>query len=148
MRYPIRITANPLIGPFLRGFGVRRGNSYVELKGGALTIRMGCWFNETVPLGEIASMAPSEWPWWGGFGVRLAPRQGVAVVASTQGVVNIGLKRPRRMSILIVPRNAENLWVSLEDPDGFLRALSEATGLPISPFVSFWGKALSEATAS
>jgi hypothetical protein len=142
MRYPIQITKNILIGPMLRGFGVRPDNSHVDLESDALTVRMGMWFNKTIALDDIASMAPmppSEWPLWAGLGVKLTPRHGVGVVASREGIVCLGFKRPQPMGVVIISVDAENLLVSLEDPDGFLRALSQATGLLVSPAVRFWG---------
>lgn len=138
MRFPLGITRNLLLKPTLALFGVRSSSSYVDLTDDAMTVRMGRWFDERVPLAAIASFAPSEWPVWGGYGVKLAPREGVGVVASTEGVVHIGFKRPQPMRAVIVSRAAERLWLSLADRDGFLSALSTSTGLPISPPTGFW----------
>jgi hypothetical protein len=138
MRYPLKITSNPLLRPLLAVFGVRHAGSYVDLEGGALTVHMGRWFHETVPLDQIASMSRSEWPWWGGLGVKLAPREGIGVVASAEGIVHIGLRSPRTMHVTLLSRDALRLWLSLEEPDVFLAALSAATGIPVSPPTGFW----------
>jgi hypothetical protein len=141
VRYQIRITRNPILRPLLKMFNVSAGNCHVDLDGGRMTVRMGRWFEESVPLEEIAAFGPSEWPAWGGYGIRLAPRNGVGVVASTKGVVHVALKRPQQMNAVIISINAERLWISLEDREGFLAALSGATGLRVSPPVGFWHEA-------
>ena len=96
---------------------------------------MGRWFHERIPLDGIGAIAPSEWPWWGGLGVKLA-HHGVGVVGSTEGVVNLKLTRPIKMHVIAVV-DVEQLWVSLADRDSFLTALSAATRLPISPPAKF-----------
>jgi hypothetical protein len=135
MRYPISITDNFLLEPVLHTFGVKPESTYTDLEGDYLEVSMGRWFHEKIPLAEIAAIAPSDWPWWGGLGVKLA-HHGVGVVGSTEGIVNIKLKKPQKMHVIAV-LDVEQLWVSLVDRDGFLKALSEATKLPISPHVPF-----------
>jgi hypothetical protein len=49
---------------------------------------MGRWFHERIPLDQIAAVAPSNWPWWGGLGVKLH-HHGIGVVGSTDGIVNL-----------------------------------------------------------
>jgi hypothetical protein len=135
MRYPISITDNFLLEPVLHTFGVKPESTYTDLEADHLEISMGRWFHEKVPLAEIAVIAPSDWPWWGGLGVKLA-HHGIGVVGSTEGIVNIKLKKPQKMHAIAVVE-VEQLWVSLVDRDGFLKALGEATKLPISPHVPF-----------
>ena len=135
MRYPISITDNFLLEPILHTFGVKAESSFTDIEGDHLEVSMGRWFHEKIPLGEIAAIAPSAWPWWGGLGVKLA-HHGVGVVGSLDGVVNIKLKKPIRMHVIAVV-DVEQLWVSLVDRDGFLKALSDATKLPVSPHADF-----------
>lgn len=135
MRFPIKITENFLLEPILHTFGVNPESSYLELGPDALEVSMGMWFRESIPLGEIAALAPSEWPWWGGLGVKLG-HHGVGVVASTETVVNLKFKRPLKVRVL-VPVEVEQMWLSPEDRDGFLRALAEATKLPIGEHAKF-----------
>jgi hypothetical protein len=138
MRYPIAVTRNPVLRPLLALLGVRSASSWVNLDEAGVTVRMGRWFEEAIPLSEIAAFGPSTWPRWGGYGVKLAPRKGIGVVASTKGVVHIALRQPRRMSVVIMSRSAERLWVSLEEREAFLAELSRLTGLPVSAPVGFW----------
>jgi hypothetical protein len=135
MRFPVSITENFLLEPILHTFGVHQESSYVDLEADALHVYMGTWFNERIPVDTIAALAPSDWPWWGGLGVKLH-HHGVGVVGSTEGVVNLKLKEPRPVRVLAVV-NVEQLWVSLVDRDGFLTALAAATKLPVSPHSPF-----------
>ena len=97
---------------------------------------MGIWFNESFTLDEIKGRSsPSDWPWWGGLGVKLH-HHGVGVVGSTEGVVNVALKEPRKVVREVIPSKCTQLWISVEDRDGFLE-LSQASGAPIVEHVSF-----------
>jgi hypothetical protein len=135
MRFAVKITDQFILEPILHTLGVKPDSSYVELGEKTLEVRMGIWFDETVPLSQIARIAPSDWPWWGGLGVKLIPH-GVGVIGSLDGVVNLQLEAEREMRVLFNVK-ASQLAISVEDRDGFLAALSKATGLPISPHVPF-----------
>lgn len=135
MRYPIKITDNLLLEPILHTFGVKPETTYAEIHDGVLEVSMGRWFHERIPLAAIAAVAPSEWPWWGGLGVKLA-HHGIGVVGSLDGVVNVKLKQPTKMHAIAVVE-AEQIWLSLEDRDGFLAALAEACKLPVSEHAPF-----------
>jgi hypothetical protein len=139
MRFPIKITDNFLVEPIMHTFGAKPEVTYTELEGGKLRVRMGGWFDEQLGVDEIKAIAPSSWPWWGGLGVKLY-HHGVGVIGSTDGVVNVKLKAPRKVSVALIPVECEQLWISLEDRDGFLKALAEATKLPISPHSPFLPK--------
>jgi hypothetical protein len=128
MRFPISITHNFLLEPIMHTFGAKPEVCYAELHDKDLEVRFGIWFHEHVPLASLGSAAPSEWPWWGGLGVMLA-HHGVGVVGSTEGVVNLAFEAPQKMRV-IVDVEATQLWVSLEDPQSFLKALAEKTGKP------------------
>jgi hypothetical protein len=138
MRFPLAITHNFLLEPVLHTFGVKAETSFVEIDGDALHVSMGVWFDERIPLSRIAQVAPSEWPWWGGLGVKTAPHGGVGVVGSTEGIVNVKLSEKQRVSLKIVHVEAEQLWLSLEDRDGFMKALASASGAKIGEHVPFW----------
>lgn len=134
MRFPIRITHNLLLEPVLHTFGVKPEGSFVELTDTELEVSMGRWFHERLPLEAVASMAASDWPWWGGLGVKLG-YHGVAVVGSAEEVVKLTFKRPLEVHVLAVVE-VEQLWVSVEGRDAFLAALSKATGVAVSPPVA------------
>ncbi len=135
MRFPIKISQNFLLEPVLHTFGVNPETSWVEVGETTLEVSMGRWFHEVIPLSAVASVAPSEWPWWGGLGVKLA-HHGVGVVGSTDGVVNIAFKTPVKAHVIAVVE-AQQLWISVEDHEAFLKALAAKTGLAVSPFAKF-----------
>ncbi|MEP7127197.1 MAG: hypothetical protein ABJE95_40055 [Byssovorax sp.] len=135
MRFALKITDNFLLEPVLHTFGVRPETSYLEIADGKLEVRMGIWFHESFALDNIARVAPSDWPWWGGLGVKLH-HHGVGVVGSTEGVVNVQLKQAQDANVVVTVK-ASQLWLSLEDRDGFLRALGEACHVPVSEHTPF-----------
>jgi hypothetical protein len=135
MRFALKITDNFLLEPVLHTFGVTRENSFVAIHIDEVEVAMGRWFHERIAFDQIAAIAPSEWPWWGGLGVKLH-HHGIGVVGSTEGVVNLGFKAPQALRA-VFSFEAEQLWVSLEDRDGFLAALSAATGLPVGEHAKF-----------
>lgn len=135
MRFPLKITHNFLLEPVLHTFGVNPETSYIELGDTTLEVSMGKWFHETIPLASVSALAPSEWPWYGGLGVKLA-HHGVGVVGSTEEVVNVKFKQPVKMHVIAVVE-AEQLWLSVEGAEAFLRALAEKTGLTVSAFEKF-----------
>lgn len=135
MRFALSITHNLLLEPVLKTFGTNRENSYVEVLDDALHVKMGAWFDETIPFSKIKSFAPSDWPWWGGLGVKLH-HHGIGVVGSTEHIVNLELTEVIAMKV-IIKVEAERLWISLEDRDGFFAALAERTGKSVSPHSPF-----------
>ncbi len=122
MRFPIRI--QPAWAPLLTVLGMSRASSFAEIDeaAGTLRVKAGIWFDETFPLDQIDDVQPSSWPWYGGLGVKLGPRDAVSVVGSTEGVVAIRFKQKQRMHVLLVVERPE-LRISVEDPAAFMRAL-------------------------
>jgi len=137
MRFKLSITHNLLLEPLLHATGVNADTSYADISEGILEVAMGRWFHERIPLSSIATCAPSEWPWYGGLGVKIH-HHGIGVVGSTEGIANVKFKQPIKMHAVAVV-DSEQIWVSLEDRDAFLAMLSEAAGVPIGPFAKFWG---------
>ncbi len=135
MRFALSITHNFLLEPFMKTMGVSRDDSYVEVDDGTLHVRMGRWFDEKIPVARIKALAPSDWPWWGGLGVKLG-HHGVGVIGSTDHIVNLKFDGELRVRVL-VEVGVEQMWISLEDRDGFLRALAEATHLTVAPHTPF-----------
>jgi hypothetical protein len=135
MRFPIKITDNFLLEPVMKMFGAGPAVSFCDVDGGKLHVKMGVWFDESFPLAQIAQVAPSDWPWWGGLGVKLV-HHGVGVVGSTEGIVNVKFKSPQKARV-IVTVDATQLFLSLEDPEGFMKNLGEACGIGVSPHTPF-----------
>jgi hypothetical protein len=125
MRFPIRISApwKPVLT--VLGMSAKRSFVDVDVRAGTMRVKCGVWFDETLSLAAITRVEPSSWPWYGGLGVKLGPTgNAVSVVGSLDGVVAIHFAEPQRMRVLITVNRPE-LRISLEDPEGFMRAIRE-----------------------
>lgn len=121
MRYAMRL--NPVIRPLLALFGGTAAQSFVESSAESLRIRFGWGFDETVPRAEIRGARPRGWSPLRGYGWRLSPGM-VGLVGSGAGVVEIRLRAPRRLRIMMIPMRVERIAVSLQEPDAFLADLN------------------------
>ena len=132
MRFPIRISAP--WRPLFRVFGFRPEEAYLELEDGSLTVRFGT-ADEVIPLGDVDRVETRRWPFFYGLGPKLDFASGVAYVGSTEGVIRLWLRHPRRMNVWGPFRRSETraVTVSLEDPDGFVAAFERARSGPQRP---------------
>lgn len=128
MRFQIRVSG--AWRGVLAVLGMRPSSCFVDLdpERGTIHVKGGIWFDETLPIAEIAAVSPSTWPWYGGLGVKLGPGDAVSVVGSTEGVVAIRFRSPQPMRAVFSVRRPE-LRVSLEDPEGFMAAVRAAEPL-------------------
>jgi hypothetical protein len=117
-RFAIRrdIWLRPLLFPF----GGTAGRSYVEVGPRVLHVRFGWLFDRTFALDEIATVRRGNWPWWGGLGWRSNLIGRIGLVASYGGIVDIELKRKRRIWLAFLPLPCNRLTISLEEPDAFV----------------------------
>lgn len=122
MRYDIAISAP--WRPLFSLFGFKARDSYVEIDDDALTFSFGT-AHERVPLSRVSGARTRHWPLYYGLGAKLGPDRGVAYVGSTKGVLKIEFKQPVPMNVwgFFRASKAECAIVSLEDPEGFTRAL-------------------------
>jgi len=126
MRFRIRI--DPIWRPLMLTGGATPGRSYVEVTDKFVSFHFGFWSRQTVDRDEVVSAAPRRWPVWYGVGWRSNLRGVIGLIGSYQGVVEVRLKnRVRAWAVFPCDRIA----VSLEDPDGFIAALSGA--IPANP---------------
>ena len=152
MRFPIRrsrLFALALL-PF---FGATAGRSYLELTHDGLVLRFGWLCHHRFPLDEIEEAAfisgPVPYgPGWrrtrpyepgGGYSGGLSIAYGYGVTLYSNGFINlvflkgdvveVRLKRPIRVRMMLPRVSCERLAVSLEDPEAFLEALAKA-GVP------------------
>jgi hypothetical protein len=124
MRYAMRL--DPVWRLVLALFVGTPSRSYVEIGEQAVRFRFGWPFDETVPLDQIAGVAPTTWPFLGGIGWRIATRGRIGLIGSLRGVVEVQLRAPRRVRLLAIPLRCRGIVVSLEDPDRFVAALRAA----------------------
>lgn len=101
--------------------GLRMGGGTAELIDDELRITMGWAFRARLPRADLRSARGTR-PVLFGWGVHGWGSRWAAI-GSAKGVVRVDLSRPGRAVVCGVPVQVATLWISLEDPDGFLAAL-------------------------
>lgn len=123
MRY--QIDRNVFMLPLLAAFGGTESASYLDLSDTELHCKFGFLFDEVIPLSEIESIdAQATWPWYGGIGWRTNMMGAIAIVGSLRNIVCIKL-RPGLKARLFLKLPLKELYVSLEDRDGFVKELRD-----------------------
>jgi hypothetical protein len=122
MRYAIRI--DPWWLPLLLPLGVWRTAAYVEVDATGVRVRFGL-FHFALERSRIVGARPVAGAglWGMGIGVHTNFVNALAVNGSLAGVVELWLEPPQRLRVLLVPVRYSRLYLSLEDPEAFLRAL-------------------------
>ena len=123
MRFPIRFSGP---GRAMVVLGLTRRASAVDLTDDAINVRMAWAFRASAPRTVVASAARSR---------RFVLDRGVhgwfgrwLVNGSGKGLVRLDFDPPMPGHLGPLPIRVRVLWVSLEDPDGFLAALAAAPG--------------------
>lgn len=118
-RFPIRLGARSR--PFLRLFGAREDNAYVELNG-ELDARFGR-FRVQTPMANLASWRiEGPWLWITAIGVRTSVRHhDVTFGGNHAGGVRIDFREPVTFGFLHIPA----LYVTVGDMEGLAAALTE-----------------------
>jgi len=102
--------------------GARRRSSYVDVDDETLTIRFG-GLEAVIPRSDVVSAVRTRWPAIGGIGWRIG-RSSLGLIGSLEGVVELGLGVKHKARVALIPMSYDRLFVSLEDPDGFVAALA------------------------
>lgn len=123
MDFPIRIT--PLLTPLLWPFGVRGPKAVATVEGGQLRLQFGALFDHTFPLAQVEHVSRSSWPWWMGMGLRIGLDKKLGLIGGLEGIVCVHFRESLRMQSL-VPLKCRDIYVSFEDPDGFIQAVEAA----------------------
>jgi hypothetical protein len=122
MRFPFQIGRGMRI--LLAPLRVTAANSFAEIDNSILRIRFGPLFDQSIPIAEVASVGRDVWPWYNGLGIKIGFRKRLGVLASTENIVKVSLRSPRKIPLVFgIGTNVEQLYLSLQDADGFLRAL-------------------------
>ena len=122
MRFPIRI--DPWWQPLLALFGATRSRSYVEMENDRLAVRFGL-FRYRVDRGRVADAQQVKGRWWIGIGCHTDILRWLAINGSLNGMVELRIQPAQWLWLLFIPVHCSQLYVSLEDPDAFLRALGK-----------------------
>jgi hypothetical protein len=120
MRFPIRV--DPWWRPLLLAGGATRDNSYVEVTDDRVSFRFGFFFRRAFSRDEIEGASLRHWPIWMGVGWRSNLRGVIGLIGSYRGVVEVRLKGRSRVWALFP---CDRIAASLEDPEGFIEALSQ-----------------------
>jgi len=127
MDFPIRIS--PLLTPLLWPFGARGPRAVASLADGRLRLQFGALFDHSFALAEIEHVSRSSWPWWMGMGLRVGLDRKLGLIGSLDGIVCVHFREALRVRSL-VPLRCQDLYVSLEDPAGFIAASEAASADP------------------
>ncbi len=125
-RFPIRL--DPRFGWFLRIFGVRPGNAYVDVGATAIDARFG-WSRITAPISSIERWS-IEGPWLAltAMGVRRGIiKADLTFGGSPLGGVRMDFRKDEHPKYFIFRPPA--LYVTVEDLEGFAAVLA-ARGIP------------------
>jgi len=124
MRFPISFGG--LSKTVFTLIGCGPGSSGVEVDARTIRARMGWSGSVTIPRESVASIRRAERvPFWLGVGVHGGFGRW-AINGSNHGVVQIDLRGPARGRVLVFPFHPKTLYLSLEDPEAFIRATSKA----------------------
>jgi len=120
-RFPIRLERS--WRPWLRLWGVRPENAYIDLGDGRLDARFG-WSTLATDLSNIEDYRiTGPYRWWSAIGVRRSVRNGDASFCGTaRGGVCLRFRDPVPWARIFHP---PALTVTPEDLDGFVAALEE-----------------------
>ncbi|MFQ5910091.1 MAG: hypothetical protein ACE5IJ_05140 [Thermoplasmata archaeon] len=98
-----------------------------------LVLRQGLYFKVSIPYTEIESIQMTNEV--AKYGVKSSMvREKVYIATSQRGLVSIKLRNPIRF-LLILGKSATELIVSVDEPEKFIQAVRERTGLlsPVEP---------------
>ncbi len=98
-----------------------RADSFVEVDDHEVWVHMGAGFSATIPRDSIRSCEPKPYVWWA-YGVH-GWRGRWVVNGSGHDIVSVKIDPPVRARVLGMPVKLKDLWVSLEDPERFCRAI-------------------------
>ena len=123
-KFPILITQ--LSQLLMIPFGVTEDRAFVRVKDGQMHVNFGPMFDETISLKNVESAEVARWPRWAGHGPRTNFRGVVGLIGAYGNVVRLTLKKPVNVRLFLVPTTCRTLYISLEDPERFLRELPKA----------------------
>lgn len=119
-RYSIRV--DPLFRGLFAALGAGSRRDFVDIDSGKLIVRLGWLFRATIPRSSVAS-GHQHADMYGGWGAH-GWRHRWLVNGSSKGIVQLDLKLGQRAWLLGAwPIRLRTLYVSLNDPNGFLAAL-------------------------
>src|SRR3954470_2780015 len=130
MRFPIRV--DPWWYPVLALFGVSSSRSYVAVEDATVEVRFG-FYRHRLRRDNVVAARRVRRSWLyrlaAGIGWHTDFVNGLVVNGSLGGLLELQLAAPERSRLLGIPIRFRRLWISLEQPDAFLRALVQPVPL-------------------
>lgn len=118
------ISYNALSRVFLTILGIGPGKAYVDVSEETVKARLGWSGSATMPRQAIARVERVDRiPWWLGFGMHGSFRGTWALNGAGTGALKITMSRPASGRVLVLPIRATTVYLSLEDPAGFIAAV-------------------------
>jgi hypothetical protein len=116
----------PLL-PLLYLVGAGPFTTRIAIDDDQLRVKMGWfWFRVTVPLRSVVHVRRSANAWFA-VGVHTDMMRGWIVNGSPLGMVHLTIAPPAAGHFAGLPIRVSNLWLSLEDPDAFVKAVTSAS---------------------
>jgi hypothetical protein len=120
-RFAIR--RGPFWRPLLVLFGATASRSYVLVEEDFVEVRFG-FFHRRFARDRIVAVRQTEARWWYGVGWHTYLVHSLILNGSLRGMVELELRPPELVWLLFIPVRCSRLHVSLEDPEGFVRAVT------------------------
>jgi hypothetical protein len=112
--------------PVMRVTGAGPSTAQIRIERDVLRVKMGWfWFRATVPLRSIVHARRSANAFFS-VGVHTDAMRGWIVNGSPYGMVHLTIEPPAVGRFAGLPIRVSNLWLSLEEPEAFVAALSTA----------------------
>ena len=116
----------PWLLPLMLVAGAGPSTARIGIENDVLRVQMGWfWFRATIPLRSIVHARRSANAWFA-VGVHTDAMCGWIVNGSPLGMVHLTIEPPSVGRFAGLPIRVSNLWLSLEDPDAFVDALTDA----------------------
>jgi hypothetical protein len=120
-RFPIAFGG--LNGPFMAALGMSTRRSCVEIDGDTVRVRMGWAFQADIHRRSIVGAERRDGYVWWAYGVHGGGGRWI-VNGTGHNIVKVRIDPPARARVIGVRVKLRELWVSLEDPDGFLATIA------------------------
>ncbi len=124
MRFPMRL--DPWWVPLLAIFGAIPPLSYVAVDADSLRVCFGI-FRYRITRVQVVGARRVSGNWLYGIGVHTNFVNGLIVNGSLAGLVELRLNPAQAFWVLFLPTRCTRFYLSLEQPDAFLAALSVGT---------------------
>ena len=116
--------------PIMLLVGAGPSTASIAIEDDVLRVKMGWfWFRATVPLRSIVHARRSSSSWFA-VGVHTDMMRGWIVNGSPLGMVHLTIEPPADGRFAGLPIRMSNLWLSLEEPEAFVAALTGANPGP------------------